>query len=173
MQTAGTSSRIKNLNFVCAEHLRTNHTRALCKRTVPKTREGGTEVFARFCYSSKKAIQGSILIWAIISFTCTLLLPYQKPNVMPAAKQPCVWTQKHNLVLLPWKVLGPHGQSWASSAVWDTCCAQEEAEPISAQSISLSFPLTALITREYIFHCDTMKRIDFQSFTRGLKSLFH
>lgn len=101
------------------------------------------EVFAGFWFSSTQAIQGSIRIWAIVSFTCTLLLPHQKPNVMPAAKQPYVQTQqKHNPVLLPWK------WCWDPTVRAGKCpqCAahavlREEAAPqTSAQSISLSFP---------------------------------
>lgn len=125
------------------------------------------EVFAGLWYSSKQAVQSSILIRAVISFTCTLLLPHQKPNVMPAAKQPSVWTQqKHNPVLPPWSGAGTPWSSWEISAVRGTRCAWGGSSThISAQSISL-IPQTELaITRECIFHCDIMKLIDFQSFT--------
>lgn len=168
MQTAGTSSKIKNLNFVCAEHVSKNHSESSLRKDRPEDPRG---VHGSLCRVLVLKYTGNSRQYPNLGHCFihlySIIASSEAERHASSKTALCTDTAEAQPGAPPMEVvLGPHGQSWEMPAVCSTCCAQRgSSTPYLCPKYFPLFPQTALVTRECISHCDVMKLIDFQSFT--------
>lgn len=137
------------------------------KRTGPKTCEGYTKVFTGLWYSSKQAIQGSVLVWLIILFIYSLIIASPEVEHHASSKTASL---PHGHTAHREEVQGPRAQlvnspPFATQAPCMLLRGQSIIPPLCPKRVSVTYSQTALTTRECIFHCSVMKLADFQSCT--------